>query len=68
MQSMLESEKKRADESEQKCAEYRESSETKQQKLEETVNRANQLQESLNRYCYIYIHHSNNIGWVALTL
>ncbi|PWA97995.1 IQ motif, EF-hand binding site [Artemisia annua] len=49
LKNLLESEKKRADESEKKCTEALESSESKQLKLDETVNRANQLQESMNR-------------------
>lgn len=52
MQNLLESEKKRAVELEKKCTEALESSESKQLKLDETVNRANQLQESMNRYCF----------------
>lgn len=61
MQSLLESERNRANDSEKKCTEALESSESKQLKLEETVNRANQLQESLTRYCYSYVHHSKSI-------
>ncbi|KAI3782995.1 hypothetical protein L2E82_13056 [Cichorium intybus] len=49
LKKLLESERNRANESEKKCTEAVETSEIKQQKLEETINRANQLQESMNR-------------------
>ncbi|KAL8191953.1 hypothetical protein R6Q57_028684 [Mikania cordata] len=49
LKNLLESERNRANDSEKKCTEALESSESKQLKLEETVNRANQLQESLTR-------------------
>ncbi|KAL3531251.1 hypothetical protein ACH5RR_010573 [Cinchona calisaya] len=49
LKALLESERKRADDSERKCAEALESSEEKRQKLEETDKRVHQLQESLNR-------------------
>ncbi|KAI3741926.1 hypothetical protein L1987_59605 [Smallanthus sonchifolius] len=49
LKSLFESERNRANEFEKKCNEALESSENKQLKLEETVNTANQLQESLTR-------------------
>jgi len=49
VQASLESEKRRADEWEQKYREAQQSSEEKHKKLEETQRRVHQLQDSLNR-------------------
>ncbi|KAI3782996.1 hypothetical protein L2E82_13057 [Cichorium intybus] len=49
LKKLLESERNRANESEKKCTEALETSEVKQQKLKETINRANQFQNSMNR-------------------
>lgn len=49
MQTLVESERQRADECEKKYAEALESSEIKRQKLEETERRVLQLQDALNR-------------------
>lgn len=48
-QTALESEKKRADETERKSKEAQETSEDKQKKLDETEKKVIQLQESLTR-------------------
>ncbi|GJX75101.1 myosin-9-like protein isoform X1 [Tanacetum coccineum] len=64
LKNLLESEKKRADESEKKCTEALESSESKQLKLDETVNRANQLQESMNRQT----PNQANLEWFTSTV
>ncbi|CAL5425104.1 unnamed protein product [Camellia sinensis] len=52
LKALLQSEKQRADDSERKCAEARESNEEMRKKLEETERRVHQLQESLNRMVY----------------
>lgn len=49
MQSSLESERQRADDSERKYNETQESSEDRRKKLEETEKKVHQLQESLTR-------------------